>query len=79
MKRGKNVIKLREVSIRKVQADEVRAAWLGAFFPAGFQDLGNGMILGLRAIAEEEFCSAECLTIAGMQRSASRFERRLYF
>ena len=36
-----------------------------AFFPATFHDLGNGMILVLRAIAEEEFCSVTCRTMVG--------------
>jgi len=66
MKRGKKVIELREVSIHQVQADEVGGAWLGTLFPAAFHDLGNGMILELPAIAEEEFCSEACVTIAGM-------------
>jgi len=41
-------------------------ARFGAFGSGAFHDLANGMILGLRTIAEEEFCSAACLTMAGM-------------
>jgi hypothetical protein len=66
MKCGKELIELREVSIREVQADEVRGAWLGAFFPAAFHDLGNGMILEFGALAEEEFCSAAWRTSVGI-------------
>jgi hypothetical protein len=66
MKCRKKMIELREVSIREVQADEVRGAWLAAFFPADFHDLENGMILEPPAIAEEGFCSAACIMMVGM-------------
>jgi len=33
---GKKIIELSEVSFREVQADEVRGAWLNAFFYCGF-------------------------------------------
>ena len=64
-KDSKELIELREVGVREIEADKLRPRF-GALCSVGFHGLGKGIILGLRRVAEEEFCSPACLTIVGM-------------